>query len=104
MKRMKKLCALALSAVLLAQAGTTMAFAMSNTANQENCFASLVEAAAKTPAVTVTSTILGMADTGNKTSLKKTLQKTRLYAERTTQAGVGSAGKPTVHPASGKPV
>lgn len=76
MKRMKKLCALALSAVLLAQAGTTMAFAMSNTANQENCFASLVEAAAKTPAVTVTSTILGMADTGNKTSLKKTLQKT----------------------------
>lgn len=60
MKRMKKLCALALSAVLLAQAGTTMAFAMSNTANQENCFASLVEAAAKTPAVTVTSTILGM--------------------------------------------
>lgn len=71
MKRMKKLCALALSAVLLAQAGTTMAFAMSNTANQENCFASLVEAAAKTPAVTVTSTILGMADTGNKTSLKK---------------------------------
>lgn len=73
MKRMKKLCALALSAVLLAQAGTTMAFAMSNTANQENCFASLVEAAAKTPAVTVTSTILGMADTGNKTSLKKNL-------------------------------
>lgn len=62
MKRMKKLCALALSAVLLAQAGTTMACAMSNTANQENCFASLVEAAAKTPAVTVTSTILGMAD------------------------------------------
>ena len=76
MKRMKKFCALALSVVLMTQAGASLAFAESSTQLPENCFSALLHPEDAAPVVTVTSSILGMADTGNKTSLKKTLQKT----------------------------
>lgn len=73
MKQIRKPLALLLSAALALSCGSTLALA-AGPDNSENCLS--IFAQQNKPAVTVTSNILGLADTGNKTSLKKTLQKT----------------------------
>lgn len=73
MKQIRKPLAILLSAALAISCGSTAALAAVPD-NTGNCLSVLAQQ--EKPAVTVTSNILGMADTGNKTSLKKTLQKT----------------------------
>ena len=73
MKQIRKPLALLLSAALALSCGSTLALA-AGPDSPENCLS--IFAQQDKPAVTVTSNILGLADTGNKTSLKKTLQKT----------------------------
>lgn len=73
MKQIRKPLALLLSAALALSCGSTLALA-AGPDSPENCLS--IFAQQDKPAVTVTSNILGLADTGNKTSLKKALQKT----------------------------
>lgn len=68
MKQIRKPLALLLSAALALSCGSTLALA-AGPDSPENCLS--IFAQQDKPAVTVTSNILGLADTGNKTSLKK---------------------------------
>lgn len=76
MKRMKKTAALVLSAAMTFSCLSTTALAAGVSSEENGLFAQFFSPWVQKPTVTISSDILGMADTGNKTSLKKTLQKT----------------------------